>query len=217
MPDREIHGPEPGSPNDPDWSRRLLDGHAEPGRVGRLEKRQRREAAGRLHRLGRRLSAPWDSHPRGDRVGKRSVWRWGNVPLPEAHLVGLGAGILLQVIAPPRLSWPAWIGHACGWPLILAGVWLAAWGVRAAADVDLERPNQLVRSGPYGFSRNPMYIASTLVYVGIAFVATAAWPLLLLPVVLLVTHVVVVREERSLERRFGTAYRSYRTSVRRYL
>jgi protein-S-isoprenylcysteine O-methyltransferase Ste14 len=48
-------------------------------------------------------------------------------------------------------------------------------------------------------------------------VANAAWPLLLLPVVLLVTHIVVVREERSLERRFGAAYRSYKTSVRRYL
>jgi protein-S-isoprenylcysteine O-methyltransferase Ste14 len=150
-------------------------------------------------------------------VGKTSAWRWGNVPLPETYLVGLGAGILLQVIASWRLSWPAWIGHACGWPLILAGLWLAAWGMWAAGDVDLERPDQLVGSGPYAFSRNPMYIASTLVYVGVALVANAAWPLLLLPVVLLVTHIVVVREERSLERRFGAAYRSYKTSVRRYL
>jgi len=150
-------------------------------------------------------------------VGKTSAWRWGNVPLPETHLVGLGAGILVQVIASWRLPWPAVVGHACGWPLILAGLWLAAWGMRAAANVDLERPNRLVRGGPYAFSRNPMYLASTLVYVGIALVANAAWLLLLLPVVLLVTHVVVVGEERSLERRFGTAYRSYKTSVRRYL
>jgi protein-S-isoprenylcysteine O-methyltransferase Ste14 len=88
--------------------------------------------------------------------------------------------------------------------------------VRAAADVDLERPDQLVRRGPYTFSRNPMYVAWTVVYVGVALVANAAWPLLILPVVLLVTHIVVVREERSLERRFSTAYRSYQTSVRRY-
>ena len=150
-------------------------------------------------------------------MGKSSAWRWGNVPLPEAHLVGLGVGILLQVIASWRMPWPARIGLACGWPLILAGLWLAAWGVRAAAGVDLERPDQLVRGGPYAFSRNPMYIASTLVYVGIALVADAAWPLLLLPVVLVVTHIVVVREERSLERRFGIAYRRYKTTVRRYL
>jgi protein-S-isoprenylcysteine O-methyltransferase Ste14 len=57
-----------------------------------------------------------------------------------------------------------------------------------------------------------MYVASTLVYVGIALVANAAWSLLLLA-----THVVVLGEERSLEGRFGAAYRSYKTSVRRYL
>jgi protein-S-isoprenylcysteine O-methyltransferase Ste14 len=53
--------------------------------------------------------------------------------------------------------------------------------------------------------------------VGIGLVADAAWPLLLLPVVLLAAHVVVVREERFLEGRFGAAYQTYKTSVRRYL
>ena len=62
-----------------------------------------------------------------------------------------------------------------------------------------------------------MYVAWTLGYVGVALVAGTAWPLLLLPVVLVVTQIVVLREERSLERRFGDAYRSSRTSVRRYL
>jgi protein-S-isoprenylcysteine O-methyltransferase Ste14 len=40
--------------------------------------------------------------------------------------------------------------------LLLAGLWLGAWAVRAAADVDLERPNQLVQSVPYAYGRNPM-------------------------------------------------------------
>jgi protein-S-isoprenylcysteine O-methyltransferase Ste14 len=131
--------------------------------------------------------------------------------------VGIGTGILLQFVTPWSLPWPAWIRHGCGWPLILAGLWLGAWAVRAAAGVDLERPNQLVDSGPYAYSRNPMYVAWTLGYVGAAMVAGTAWPLLLLPVVLVVTHVVVLREERSLERYFGAAYRNYKMSVRRYL
>jgi protein-S-isoprenylcysteine O-methyltransferase Ste14 len=62
-----------------------------------------------------------------------------------------------------------------------------------------------------------MYLAWTLGYVGVALVAGTAWPLLLLPVVLLATHVAVLREERSLERRFGAAYRRYKVTVRRYL
>jgi protein-S-isoprenylcysteine O-methyltransferase Ste14 len=150
-------------------------------------------------------------------VGKRATWRWGNVPLPETYLVGLGMSLLLQVITPWRPPWPAWVGQAIGWPLILAGLWLAVWAVRAAADIDLERPHQLVLRGPYAFSRNPMYVASAVVYVGIALVANAAWPLLLLPGVLLATHLVVVGEERFLEGRFGPVYRSYKSSIRRYL
>jgi protein-S-isoprenylcysteine O-methyltransferase Ste14 len=146
-----------------------------------------------------------------------AAWRWANIPIPQAHLAGLGTGILLQVATPRSLPWPAWIGHACGWPVILAGLWLGAWAVRAAAGVDLERPNQLVQSGPYAYGRNPMYVAWTLGYVGAALVAGIAWPLLLLPVVLVVTQVVVIREESSLERSFGAAYRNYKTSVRRYL
>jgi protein-S-isoprenylcysteine O-methyltransferase Ste14 len=47
--------------------------------------------------------------------------------------------------------------------------------------------------------------------------ANAAWPLLLLPVVLQLTHVVILREERCLERQFGTAYQRYKSSVRRYV
>jgi len=62
-----------------------------------------------------------------------------------------------------------------------------------------------------------MYVAWTLGYVGVTLIAGTAWPLLLLPLVLVVTHVAVLREERSVERRFGDAYRSYKTSVRRYL
>jgi protein-S-isoprenylcysteine O-methyltransferase Ste14 len=131
--------------------------------------------------------------------------------------VGLGTGILLQVVRPWRLPWPAWIGQLGGWPLLLAGLSLGAWAVRAAASVDLERPSQLIDNGPYARSRNPMYVAWTVGYVGVALVAGTVWPLLLLPVVLMATQVVVLREERSLERRFGAAYRNYRISVRRYL
>ena len=145
------------------------------------------------------------------------AWRWGNIPIPQAHLAGLGTGILLQVVRPWRLLWPAWIGLGAGSTLILAGLWLGVWAVRAAAGVDLDRPNQLIDSGPYASSRNPMYLAWTVGYAGVALVAGTAWPLLLLPAVLALTHVAVIREERFLERCFGAAYRYYKASVRRYL
>ena len=76
----------------------------------------------------------------------------------------------------------------------------------------------LVTAGPFRFTRNPLYLARTLLYVGLALVMDTPWPLLtLVPVVLLVHYGVVLPEERYLEARFGHTYESYRTRVRRWL
>jgi protein-S-isoprenylcysteine O-methyltransferase Ste14 len=145
------------------------------------------------------------------------AWRWRNVPLPEFHLGGLAAGILLNLLLSWRLFPEAWMGHAFGWPLVLAGLSLAAWAVIAAADIDMERPTGVVVTGPFAFSRNPMYVAWGFLFVGVAFLVNTWWPVALFPVVLMLTHVQVVREERVLGERFGPAYRDYRGRVRRYL
>ena len=125
--------------------------------------------------------------------------------------------IVLQVFVSWRALPEAWIGLVLGSPVMLAGLLLAAWAVAAAAEVDVEHPSRVVTRGPYAFSRNPMYLGWTLIYVGLALVLELVWPLALLPVVLLLTHVAVLREERDLGRRFGADYRQYRRRVRRYL
>lgn len=145
------------------------------------------------------------------------AWRWRNVPLPEQHLGGLALAIPLEVFLSWRLLPEAWMGHAVGWPLVLAALLLTAWAVIAAGDVDIEHPNQVIASGPYAVSRNPMYVAWTLIYVGVALVVNVVWPIALLPPVLLLTHAAVLREESELEGRFGAEYRSYKGRVRRYL
>jgi protein-S-isoprenylcysteine O-methyltransferase Ste14 len=71
--------------------------------------------------------------------------------------------------------------------------------------VDLEQPHQLIDNGPYARSRNPTYLAWTVGSIGAALVTGTAWPLRLLPIVLAVTQVAVMREERSLERSWGCA------------
>jgi protein-S-isoprenylcysteine O-methyltransferase Ste14 len=62
-----------------------------------------------------------------------------------------------------------------------------------------------------------MYLAWHGLYVGIASVLGGAWLVALLPIVLLLTHLVILREERKLERLYGDPYREYRSRVRRYL
>ena len=55
-------------------------------------------------------------------------------------------------------------------------------------------------------------------YVGVAILLNTAWPLLLLPLVLLVMHRgVILREERYLEQKFGDEYIDYKMRVRRWI
>ena len=75
----------------------------------------------------------------------------------------------------------------------------------------------IVTDGVYAFTRNPMYLAATLLYIAISIAADSAIALLLLIPLLIVMHYgVIVREERYLEAKFGDDYRRYRSTVRRW-
>ena len=76
----------------------------------------------------------------------------------------------------------------------------------------------LVVDGPFQFSRNPMYLARTLLYLGLGLLANALCVFVaLLPLLVVMHHGVIKREERYLEGKFGDAYRQYRAAVRRWL
>lgn len=141
---------------------------------------------------------------------------------PLLYGIGLGAGFLLQWLAPRGIvtsNARYWVGGV----MLAFGVFLAMWGRRvmeqAGTNVNPTQPTTaLVVTGPFRFSRNPLYLALTLAYAALALLANALWVLALLVPVLLVLHYGVVRrEERYLEAKFGEAYRQYRSRVRRYL
>ncbi|MEQ9200673.1 MAG: isoprenylcysteine carboxylmethyltransferase family protein, partial [Rhodospirillales bacterium] len=76
----------------------------------------------------------------------------------------------------------------------------------------------LVTDGLYRYSRNPIYLALTLIYIGTSLIAGWFWPLLLLlPLLPLMHYGVIRREEDYLSAKFGTEYQAYRKAVRRYL
>ena len=75
----------------------------------------------------------------------------------------------------------------------------------------------IVERGPYAFTRNPMYCAMALGYIGPSFLLKNSWALLLLPPVLIVVDVFVIRrEERYLRTKFGEDYCAYCARVRRW-
>ncbi len=76
----------------------------------------------------------------------------------------------------------------------------------------------LVVTGPFRFTRNPMYLSATLLYCGLGVSLDLVWVILLLPLALVIVHYrVILREEVALERQFGQDYLDYKASVRRWL
>lgn len=134
----------------------------------------------------------------------------------------VAAVILVRCVArwcPWRVSGARAIGVA----LVLGGLALDGWAiltqVRAGTSpVPDGRHTRLVTWGPYAYSRNPIYIAHTLVALGAALVWTrSAWAVLGAACAWFVTdRVTVPIEERALEAGFPTEYAAYRRSVGRW-
>ena len=76
----------------------------------------------------------------------------------------------------------------------------------------------LVTEGVYRWSRNPMYLAMALIYLGIAMLNDSGTQLcLLLPLLFVIQKEVIEPEERYLAGKFGEEYLAYRASVRRWI
>jgi protein-S-isoprenylcysteine O-methyltransferase Ste14 len=90
---------------------------------------------------------------------------------------------------------------------------------RAGTTIDpMRSTTALVTGSIYRVTRNPAYLGLTLVYAGVAVLGASTASLLLLPVVvLLISTLVIQREERYLSALFGSAYEEYRRRVRRWL
>jgi protein-S-isoprenylcysteine O-methyltransferase Ste14 len=110
-----------------------------------------------------------------------------------------------------------------GWPLVAVAVVLTGTAIglfRAMGNT----PNPfkpvvvLAVEGPYRWTRNPMYLGLAALYVGLAALFNTVWPLVVLPfVILLIQRLVIAKEERYLEAKFGQAYRDYKARVRRWI
>ena len=143
-------------------------------------------------------------------------------PPPLIYLGALIFGLLLGRRFPMSFL-PRTMARGLGWTLLGGGVLLLGWFERAMRQADTPtnpyKPvERIATEGPFRYTRNPGYLAMTLIYAGIASLANALWAILLLPVALLVIQRgVIEREERYLEGKFGEEYLSYKAQVRRWI
>ena len=141
---------------------------------------------------------------------------------PLLFMLPMVAGALLHTIFGFSLL-SSDINISSGVPFVALGVVLVTWSVWLMRDAGTTpQPGQpttaLVTTGPFRFSRNPIYVAYVPIYVGTALVVNSLTVLLFLPVaVLLIQRVVIRREEQYLENKFGQEYLDYKSKVRRWL
>jgi len=135
----------------------------------------------------------------------RSLAPW-QVRLAEAVArrritIGFACGVLALVLARPTRG-----SLAFGAPLALLGE-----GIRLWASGHLEKSREVTASGPYRWTRHPLYVGSTLLGCGLAIASNSLVVAILAVLYLGITLTAAARsEERHLEAKFGEAYARYR-------
>lgn len=143
-------------------------------------------------------------------------------PPPLIYLGFLSLGLLLEYLWPTQIFTGSLMAEIGLLILIVGiiGVFLAVRTVlRARSPVDpYKSPTTIVTTGLYRFSRNPIYVFDTLIYIGLAMAFSSFWAIVLMPLLIwTLQQGVVLREEHYLARRFGEEYLRYQRGVKRWI
>ncbi len=145
-------------------------------------------------------------------------------PPPLLFAAALGIGLAIDFLAVRVATGvPAAMRYGLAAVLLGAAAALAVSALirfrRAGTHAEPWHPTTaIVTSGVYAFTRNPMYVGMTLLYLAVAVAADSVVALVLLvPLLAVVRYGVIAREERYLEAKFGDEYRRYKAAVRRWM
>lgn len=144
---------------------------------------------------------------------------------PLIYIAAVSIAVLLHWLVPLP-----WLGNplrefffAVGWLVVAGAIAIdisAMRAMRCAKTTIMPHKGSahLVTSGPFSFSRNPIYLGNTMLMIGIGLIAGILWFILLAPLAgLATTKLAIEREERHLQARFGKKYRDYSKKVRRWI
>lgn len=143
-------------------------------------------------------------------------------PPPLIYLCSILFGLGFNTLWPVEV-FPQAVEFPFGMFIVLVAVIIFIFSVRRFLKADTPlRPNKptvfIVRTGPYRYSRNPIYLSMTVLQIGIGIWADNVWILgMLIPALILISYGVIAREESYLENKFGEEYIKYKMSVRRWL
>lgn len=153
-------------------------------------------------------------------VAHKRWWQIFEVVFGVPLLAAIALHVALPLSLPGGLLTPAII--AGGAVFLIIGVVLVVLARRQFAKhgqpTDPGHPtSQIVTTGVFSFSRNPLYLGGICVLLGIALALNLAWALVfLLPALVACHYVLIAPEERYLAAKFGQEYQTYAASVCRW-
>ena len=141
---------------------------------------------------------------------------------PLLFFATLIVGLVLHFLYPLRYVSSLLVQLVIGLPVIIIGFGLIGWAARTLMKAGTDpRPHSPVKSivvsGPFRFSRNPIYLSGGIILIGLAVAVDTLWLIILLPVGFALIFPQIRREEDYLEAKFGDEYRRYKRRVRRWL
>jgi len=144
---------------------------------------------------------------------------------PIVYCIAIAASVVLGYVLPlPWIGQPlSDILFAIGWLMVAGTIAIDIAAMRTLARhkttiMPHRGSDHLVTDGPFSFTRNPIYVANTMLMIGVGLISGIFWFLPLAVIAAYVTQKLAIeREERHLDARFGKRYRDYRKKVRRWI
>jgi protein-S-isoprenylcysteine O-methyltransferase Ste14 len=111
-----------------------------------------------------------------------------------------------------------WIARP-SWTSLAAGTLIAVPGIvlRALASGHVKKNEELTTSGPYAYTRNPLYLGSLIMAAGFTIAARSLWVLLVTLILFVAIYLPVIRSEESFLRAKFSAFGDYALNVPRLL
>lgn len=144
---------------------------------------------------------------------------------PVIYCIAIAIAVLLGYLVPlPWIPSPmSDILFAVGWLLVAGAIAIDVGAMRTMSRhkttiMPHRGSDHLVTDGPFGFTRNPIYLANTMLTLGVGLISGIVW---FLPLALIAAYatqkLAIEREERHLDLRFGKRFRDYVKRVRRWI
>ena len=108
------------------------------------------------------------------------------------------------------LAHPTWLSIAVGALIALLGV-----AIRAAASGHITKNAALTTTGPYAYTRNPLYLGSIVIGIGFAVAALSLWIVLAIAVLFLAIYLPVISSEEQFLRGTFPEFDTYAARVPR--